>query len=280
MKRIDQSFDALVALLSPMESSWKDAHAETALALAALTPIKKEYAPADIVPALEKDFDAGMTLVRSFLSMSKDEFTGAFAQLMGPGRTGKTAFAKERAAFLDGLGALGLYAKMAETTGRAVTWVDLIEERLRAGRGSAIKGQKRGRGLEDAVEVVVKTVFGEGNYETRCRFVGRDGVKTEKTDFAIPNRTKPEILIEAKAYGATGSKLTDILGDLERIVAVKRRGTDLLLVTDGVTWKYRANDLRKIVAMQNAGDITKIYTTKMFPELQADLQTLKGDHGL
>lgn len=280
MKRVDQTFDGIISLLTPMESDWKDAHATSALALAAMLPVKQQYGPDDLVPLFEADFDAGLTLARSFLAMSKDEFTGAFGEKMGAGRAGKNAFKRDRAAFLKGLGDLGLYQMIGETIGRKLTWVDLIEERLRAGRGSAIKGQKRGRGLEDLVEVLVKKVFGEKKYDTRCRFVGHDGKRTEKTDFAIPNKTKPDVLIEAKAYGATGSKQTDILGDLERMVAVKRRSTDVLLVTDGITWKARANDLRKIVDMQRAGDITKIYTTRMFPELEADLQTLKNENGL
>lgn len=101
-------------------------------------------------------------------------------------------------------------------------------------------------------------MFGENGFDTRCRFVGSSGLETEKTDFAIPNKDDPRILIECKAYGATGSKQTDVLGDIERIVLQKRPDTQLLLVTDGMTWTLRMNDLRKLIDWQNTGKITRI----------------------
>jgi hypothetical protein len=153
-------------------------------------------------------------------------------------------------------------------------------ERLRGGRGSAIKGQKRGRGLEDFAEVLVKSTFGEDSYDTRCRFTGARGTSTEKADFAIPSKADPRVLIEVKAYGATGSKQTDVLGDVARVVAEKRPDTDFLLLTDGVTWRDRVSDLRKLVEMQNRGEITRIYTRAMGAQLQADLSDLKRDHAL
>ena len=107
-------------------------------------------------------------------------------------------------------------------------------KRLKTGRGSAIKGQSRGRALENTVESIVLSVFGGGCYDVRCRFLGARGTSTEKADFAVPSKNDPRILIEAKAYGATGSKQTDILGDISRIIAQKRHDTNFLLVVDGV----------------------------------------------
>jgi hypothetical protein len=65
-----------------------------------------------------------------------------------------------------------------------------------------------------------------------------------------------------------------------RIVGKKRHDTTLLFVTDGVTWKLRANDLRKLIEMQNEGRIARIYTSKMFPDLRQDLLRLRSEHGL
>lgn len=83
-----------------------------------------------------------------------------------------------------------------------------------------------------------------------------------------------------KAYGATGSKQTDVLGDIARIVEQKRHDTDFILVTDGVTWKQRSNDLRKLIALQNEGKIMRIYTKLMAQDLKDDLETLKAESGL
>ena len=106
------------------------------------------------------------------------------------------------------------------------------------------------------------------------------GTSTEKTDFAIPTKEDPAILIEVKGYGATGSQQTDISGDIEKIDLQKRRDTHLLLVTDGLIWKDRLNDLRKLIQMQNQGKISRIYTRNMRDELEADLRQLRKDHSL
>lgn len=67
---------------------------------------------------------------------------------------------------------------------------------------------------------------------------------------------------------------------MERIIGKKRHDTTLLFVTDGVTWKLRPNDMRKLIEMQNRGHITRIYTSQMFPDLRQDLLRLRSEHGL
>ena len=93
-------------------------------------------------------------------------------------------------------------------------------------------------------------------------------------------KEQPQILIEAKGYLATGSKQTDILGDIEKIIMVKRKDIPLILITDGVTWRSRTNDLRKLIQKQNEGEISRIYTIKMAQEFRKDLETLKAQFGL
>lgn len=90
----------------------------------------------------------------------------------------------------------------------------------------------------------------------------------------------PHVLIEVKAYGATGSKQTDVLGDIRRIIEQKRPDVWFLLVTDGVTWKSRASDFAKLVQHQNDGDIYRIYTKSMRQELRDDLAALKQEQGI
>src|SRR5690606_3692938 len=147
---------------------------------------------------------------------------------------GITGYRANRLDYLAGLERLGTLEKLTGLINRPVGWRDILTERLKLGRGSAIKGQKRGRSLEDFTEKIVKQVFSDA-YDTRCRFVGAAGTSTEKADFAIPNKKDPRILIECKGYGATGSKQTDILGDVERIVSQKRPDTHFLLVVDGIS---------------------------------------------
>ena len=102
----------------------------------------------------------------------------------------------------------------------------------------------------------------------------------QQCDLAIPAKANPQIVIEAKGYGATGSKMTDVIGDIEKIIAAKRTDTAFLFFTDGLTWNQRKNDLRKIVAYQNAGDIMRIYTSAMSDQFKGDLEQLKSEYGL
>jgi DpnII restriction endonuclease len=98
--------------------------------------------------------------------------------------------------------------------------------------------------------------------------------------FAIPSKDDATILLEVKAYGATGSKQTDVLGDVHRIMEEKRHDTKFLLVTDGPTSKSRLADLRKFIELQNHGKIMYINTQKMAADLESDLTRLRKEHGL
>jgi hypothetical protein len=76
---------------------------------------------------------------------------------------------------------------------------------------------------------------------------------------------------------ATGSKMTDVLGDVNKIIDAKRPDAPFMLVTDGITWMRRMSDLKKLVQLQNSGQITRIYTTKMAALFKMDLETLKAE---
>jgi hypothetical protein len=134
------------------------------------------------------------------------------------------------------------------------------------------------RDVEDFAEAIVRKVFGN-EFQARCTFKGPHG-EDAKCDFAIPSKSAARILIESKGYGATGSKMTDILGDIRTIIDAKRQDTAFLFFTDGLTWKQRKSDLRKIVEFQNKGDITRIYTFAMAEQFEADLRQLKAEYKL
>ncbi|HZF07425.1 MAG TPA: DpnII family type II restriction endonuclease [Thermoanaerobaculia bacterium] len=274
MERRRQTYDEIIGSLSRIESEWKDDHARSVLELLDGIKEKSSYTADDLKRLLAPDYEAGITLIRLFLDLSKDELEGSLREL------GAKRNRKKPEALLQALISLGILEKMQKQVESPVTWKDVLVERLKTGRGSAIRAQVRGRFLEDKTEEIVREVFGIGHYDARCRFVGANGREDEKADFAIPSKQDPRILIEVKAYGATGSKQTDILGDMGRIVGQKRHDTTLLFVTDGVTWKLRPSDLRRLIDMQNKGHIARIYTWQMFPDLRQDLLRLRSEHGL
>lgn len=277
MRRTNQTFEQLQQSLSEVKSSSLDPFGQRVIDFIHSLQEKQHYSLKDIQSLLTKDFDLAITIFRLVLGKSKDEFNVA-CRLKSNLRLCLRNFEEKPTEFLQLMEAINVPGALTHEVNRPVTWRNILEERLIGGRGRALKGQSRGRFLEDAVEAKIKPIF--KNYDVRCRFIGKSGISTEKTDFAIPSRKDPRILIEVKAYGATGSKQTDILGDLSRIVENKRHDTDLILVTDGLTWLDRSNDLRKIVAMQNKGYILKIYTQKMIGEFKEDLTQLKKEHDL
>lgn len=279
MKRHVQKLDELVKSLSTIETDWKDDFSDRVIAFLDKIPSDSVFEEKHLTALLDDDFEIASTVFRIFLEKSKDEYKAILKELFpAPAGIGKTAFVRDREQYVKILDHLLIARKIKDTIGREYTWKDIIIERLKAGRGSAIKGQTRGRFVENIVENVIKNVFDV--YDVRCSFSGKDGVSTEKADFAIPSKASPSIVIEVKAYGATGSKQTDVIGDIKKIIDEKRHDTIFMLVTDGITWSERLNDLRKLVRFQNEGFIYRIYTIKMRDELESDLVQIKLETGL
>lgn len=277
MEIITQKLEEIVDSLGAITVDWKDPTASRVIERLMRIPERQFYTREDIAQLLDEKFDDAILIFRLFLGLSKDQFSTELGALRGKSGSGVTSYRADKNAFIDDLLNLGLLGVMAESVNRQAHWSDVLIERLRSGRGSAISGQRRGRSLEDFAESIVTRVFGSG-FDARCTFQGPK--ENAKCDFAIPSRNSPRIVIESKAYGATGSKMTDIIGDLEQIMRAKRRDTALLFLTDGLTWKQRLSDLRKIVAFQNSGDINRIYTFSMAEQFEADLQQLKLDYKL
>lgn len=273
MQVIDQTLDDVVANLSPLAVEWMDDTAANAIAKLTALPSREAYGHEDIAELLNGNFDEGLLCCRLFLALSKDTMESELRGVLGAGGIGIKRYQADPEAFIAALEQLGLPDAMASTINYQPIWSDILVERLRSGRGSAIQGQKRGRGLEDFAEAIVKEVFGERGYATRCTFTGADN-KTAKCDIAIPNRERPRIIIEVKGYGATGSKMSDIIGDLDAIIDAKRHDTTMLFITDGMTWKARLADLKKIIKRQNEGKIARIYTTKMREDFLLDLSRM------
>jgi hypothetical protein len=280
VKPLQQDLDALVATLTEMEAAWLDDTASKIISTLSELADQKAFDRDTLRSLLDKDFDSALTIFRLFLDLSKDRLETVLPAALGAGGAGIARYRADPDTFLEAIERLGVLTAMDELANRPLRWTDLLVERLKSGRGRAIRGQRGGRALEDFVEVIVVRVFGEGNFDSRCSFVGKDGATTAKADFAIPSKNDPRIVIESKGYAATGSKQTDVIGDLQKIITAKRNDSTLLLVTDGLTWRRRMNDLRTIVQMQNRGEVARIYTRAMVEAMESDLRILKSEHGI
>jgi hypothetical protein len=278
MKFVSQRLEDILASLQSITVDWKDEAAARVIHLLRELPTKESYELQDVQRLLDAGFDDGLLAIRLFLGLSDDQFSATLAAVLGERRIGRRLYEADSQRFLNALRDLGALEAMKAEVHRQLHWSDVLVERLRSGRGSAIAGQRRGRILEDFAEAIVRSVYGD-RFEMRCSFAGPQGQKA-KCDFAIPSKEAPRVLIESKGYAATGSKMTDIIGDLQKIIAAKRPDTALLFLTDGLPWHQRQSDLRKIVDFQNQGEITRIYTTAMAEQFKADLTQLKGEYSL
>lgn len=144
------------------------------------------------------------------------------------------------------------------------TTKDILVERYKMSRGRAIAGQNRGRALEDEVE---KVLIEKGiPFQRGVTFTGQKG-QTAKCDFCIPTKDHPKIVLESKGFEATGSKLTDFLGDVLKIGQAKEYQMYFFVVTDGRGWHNRQSDLKKLVDFHDEGLLDMIYTRARLHDL-------------
>jgi hypothetical protein len=277
MKRHLQQKDELIPLLSAVNTDWKDEFSIKFLDFLSHIPLDSELTEEYIAEILDNDFENAMLFFRLLHEQSKDEFAITLRTLFDkfPKGPGKTGYKNDPVGYVRKLVEYGLPSVHQNFINKEFTWKDVLMERLKGGRGSAIKGQTRGRNLEDFVEKYVKQAF--TSYDAKVSFIGRDGNRKAKADFCVPSKNQPNIIIEVKAYGATGSKQSDVIGDVEKIIKEKRSDTYFLLVTDGITWISRMRDFERLIRFQNEGHIYRIYTQKMELELAADLLELKHE---
>ena len=118
MKRYRQTLDELLEQLSPVETSWRDAHADRVIERLRQIPRKPNYNRSDLLQLLETEythedikpkeyFEAGLTAVQLFLDLSKDELTTELRERLG-GTLGITRVRKEPEAVCQALEAMGI----------------------------------------------------------------------------------------------------------------------------------------------------------------------------
>ena len=280
MQRHTQTKEELISRLSEVQTEWKDDFAVSFVGYLNRINDGEKFTKATLIDLLRANFDEAILLFRLVLVQSKDEFNKTIRAIFydSPKGSGKSSFKQNPEEYARRLVEYGLLDAINNLNAKTYTWKDIIQERLMMGRGSAIKGQTRGKNLEDFVEELVRQVF--ENYEVRKSFVGATGLSTAKADFCIPSTQHPSIVIEVKAYGATGSKQSDVIGDASKIIDEKRDDTYFIMVTDGVTWTDRLRDFERLVEFQNLGKIYRIYTQKMREELLSDFEQLRKELGL
>ncbi|MGO1755944.1 MAG: DpnII family type II restriction endonuclease [Brevibacterium aurantiacum] len=161
---------------------------------------------------------------------------------------------------------------LVELTRRQLTATYDLGDILVARAGSrvvATRATRAGRGVEDDIEAIAKDLG--LTYETRTRFEGRNG-QTAPCDLVVPNADDAQIVVAAKGFDSTGSKLTDAVREIEEMAAVRKPRQFVLAVIDGIGWKSRKSDLRKIHGLWTTDQIDGMYTLRTLDQFRTDLR--------
>ena len=111
------------------------------------------------------------------------------------------------------------------------------------------------------------------------RFTGRNN-RTAPCDLVIPSGTTAEIAVAAKGFDSTGSKLTDAVREIEEMADVRQARQFIMAVIDGIGWKNRVNDLRRIYSLWERQQIDGMYTLATLDRFRDDLEYAAHLRGL
>ena len=230
-----------------------------------------------LVEELLREEPYALDVFRLFLDLSQDVLANEINArgIKGDFDSIRRKCSKHAAEIAEVLVELGVLDAIEAHRARAWTLKDILVERYKQTRGRAVRAQRRGAALEEAVEELLRELQREIKltYDKGRNFVSRSG-REAKADFMIPSYREPQIIIEAKGYEATGSKLTDVLGDVLKILQAKDPETRFFVVTDGIGWYRRISDLKKLVEHHHRGEIAMIYTRKTLPRLKEEIRRI------
>jgi len=144
-------------------------------------------------------------------------------------------------------------------------------------RQTATAAGVSGRKVEDEIEAIARNLGLP--YQTRTRFTGRNG-RTAPCDLVIPTGQNAEIAVAAKGFDSTGSRLTDAVREIEEVADVRLPRQFIMAVIDGIGWKNRVNDLRRIYTLWERQQIDGMYTLATLDTFRRDLQQAARLRGL
>ena len=148
----------------------------------------------------------------------------------------------------------------------------------RAGtRVTATQAGKSGRKVEDEIESIAQDLGLD--YETRTRFIGRNN-RTAPCDLVVPNMADASIVVAAKGFDSTGSKLTDAVREILEMAEIRQPRQYVMAVIDGIGWKSRKADLRRIHELWETNQIDGMYTLASLDQFRTDLADAARMRGL
>jgi len=160
--------------------------------------------------------------------------------------------------------------------GRAYDFGDVLVARAGT-RQTASSAGASGRKVEDEIEAIARALGLD--CETRTRFTGRNN-RTAPCDLVIPTGKHAEIVVAAKGFDSTGSKLTDAVREIEEMADVRLARQFVMALIDGIGWKNRIADLRRIYTLWESHQIDGMYTLANIDLFRDDLEQAARLRGL
>lgn len=222
----------------------------------------------------------GVPVLGLVVGLSQEKLKNALRQHLGS--SSWTRLARENPAGIAGMldAEFSLVASLGGQRYRSYTFGDLLVARAGT-RVYAASAGTAGRLVEDRIEAIAADLGLP--YVTRTRFEGRNH-RTAPCDLAVPGAGgaggAAQIVVAAKAFDSTGSKLTDAVREVEEMADVRKPSQFVMAVIDGIGWLSRANDLRKIHALWQSGQIDGMYTLTTLGDFRADLEHAARLRGL
>jgi len=272
-------FDAYVDSLGPL-----NAHVDPLVATPESDAIRQTVASLARLQELDRGTlatwveatPAGLPVLGLAVGLSRERLRNIFRHAFGTSSWTVVARAcpTEAIELLDA--DFGLVHALKATRDSTFTFADLLvaraSSRVTAGRAGAA-----GRLLEDDIEAIAIDLG--LRYQTRTRFTGRNS-RTAPCDLVIPNAADAAIVVAAKGFDSTGSKLTDAVREIEEMADVRLPRQFVIAVIDGIGWKSRRADLRRIHTLWETSQIDGMYTRASLPRFALDLEDAARLRGL
>ncbi len=169
-----------------------------------------------------------------------------------------------------------LVRQVAAQRARSYDFGDVLVARAGT-RTFATRAGASGRKVEDDIEAIASDLGLP--HETRTRFVGRNN-RTAPCDLVIPDAANALIVVAAKGFDSTGSKLTDAVREIEEMAEVRLPRQFCYAVIDGIGWKSRVSDLRRIYNLWQRQQINGMYTLTTLDRFRAELEEAARIHKL
>jgi len=266
------SLGRLAAKIDPTASTPEAEDIKSAVAsLEALDDIDQET-----LAAWARTHPAQTYVLALVVGLSREKLTNQLRDWFSTGSWRKAAI-QDSTVFIEKLDQeFDLLRLLRAQRRRAYAFDDVLIARAGT-RATATTAGQSGRRIEDELEAIASSL--NLPYTPRTRFEGRNG-RTAPADLAVPDGGRDCVIaVAAKGFDSTGSKLSDAVREIEEMADARTGGQIALAVVDGIGWKGRMADLRRIWALWNRGEIDGLYTLATLDQFRVDLDnfaTLRG----